>query len=98
VDAEPARASLISRLAGPGADPSIGVRAAVADLLSAASGDAGKRALVEALSDPEAAVRRPAIAALRRITGTNEGFEPDDPPERRAAAIAAWKRRLASGR
>ena len=98
VDVTAARAAVAARLSGPGADPSVGVRATIADLLTSASGDVGKRALVGALSDPESAVRTPAIGSLRRITGTNEGFEPDDPPERRGAAIAAWNRRLATGR
>lgn len=108
VETPDVRVALAARLSGPSADPAVGVRATLADLLSTTSGFSGgpgdaavertKRALVGALSDAESAVRTPAIASLRRITGTNEGFEPDDPPDRREAAIAAWNRRLASGR
>ena len=90
--------ALSARVAGAQADPAVGVRATIADLLSSGDGDGVRRALVLALSDVEMVVRAAAIGSLRRLTGASHGFEPDDPPERRAAAIAEWNRRLAMGR
>lgn len=98
VDAPDAAAALAARLSGPGADPAVGVRVTIAELFSTRDAQAARGALVLALSDAESTVRAAAIGSLRRLTGTSLGFEPDDPPERRAAAIAEWNRRLASGR
>lgn len=90
--------ALAARLAGPSADPAVGVRAAIAEAFSTIEGPEVRRALVMGLSDADSAVRTASIRALLRLVGTAYGFEPDDPPERRAAAIAEWNRRLAGPR
>jgi HEAT repeat protein len=48
-------------------------------------------ALVAALEDPAASVRRAAIDALFSIAATTRGFEPKDPPEKRAEALVRWR-------
>lgn len=90
--------TLSARLAGPTADPAVGVRAAIAESFATLDGADVRRALVSGLSDGEVVVRTAAIRALSRLVGTTYGFVADDPPDRRAAAIAEWHRRLGAGR
>jgi len=67
----------------------------------AAAESAGERemrelapALVELLEDPDPAVRRASVTALRRITRTFLGYRVDDSPAKRAKAVTAWKREV----
>jgi len=50
--------------------------------------------LVELLEDPDPAVRRASVTALRRITRTFLGYRVDDSPAKRAKAVTAWKREV----
>jgi hypothetical protein len=56
---------------------------------------AAERAMVPLLEHADAAVRDAAIEALYTISGGETlGFEPDAPPEERAAAVGRWWARL----
>jgi len=48
--------------------------------------------LIQALRDPERAVRERAINALRKLTGESFGFLPDAAPAHREEAAAHWER------
>jgi hypothetical protein len=47
--------------------------------------------LIELLEDPEPAVARAALAALKSLSGRDFGPGPDTSPAERANAVAAWK-------
>ena len=47
--------------------------------------------LVDSLQNEDQAVRFYAIEALRRLVGTNYGYDYKAQPNRRAAAIQRWK-------
>jgi hypothetical protein len=47
--------------------------------------------LVKNLSDPDGAVRMFNAVALRKLTGTDHGYRPYDPPDERERAVAKWK-------
>ena len=47
--------------------------------------------LVDFLQDEDRAVRFYAIEALRRITGTDNGYDYKANPERRAEAVKRWR-------
>ena len=98
VDTAPAEAALIGRLVGPQRDPEAGVRVAVCEALSGRDSAGSKRAFVSALADEDAGVRSSALHALQRLTSDARGFEPEGPPDRRAAALRAWEQWLATGR
>lgn|GEM_PF-6310037 len=91
-------AVLAPRLAGAARDADVGVRAAVADALTERETPDVRRALVAALEDPESVVRATALRGLVRLGGSARGFEPDDPPDKRAAAVRAWQAWLSAGR
>jgi len=82
--------SLAECLAGAQRDPSIRVRGAAARALSTREDATAYKALVAALDDSAASVRRAAIDGLFRIAATTHGFEPEDPLEKRAAAVKRW--------
>lgn len=48
-------------------------------------------ALIFLLDDPDAEVRSEAIEGLFSLEGKDFGFEPDAPPEKRAAAVERWR-------
>ena len=48
--------------------------------------------LVSALADEKPQVRAIALQALGILTGQTKGFQPNGPPEGRAAAVEEWKR------
>ena len=52
--------------------------------------------LVDRLNDSEAEIRLLAILALDKTTGTTCGYRYYEPPERRAEAVARWRRWLLS--
>jgi len=91
VDIPLAARALAAALTGEQADPEVAVRVAAAGAISIHSGPGVQRALVAALEDPHEDVRAAAIAPLFVETATTQGFEPDDPPEARAEAVAKWK-------
>jgi HEAT repeat protein len=63
---------------------------------SARRGDEADQArLIEQLDSDDPAVRLAAILALERLTGETRGYRYDDPPARRADAVAAWTRAAA---
>jgi hypothetical protein len=52
--------------------------------------------LVDLLQDEDESVRFYAIASLRRITGTDNGYDYKAAPQRRAAAVERWREFLKS--
>ncbi|MCC7139634.1 MAG: HEAT repeat domain-containing protein [Planctomycetes bacterium] len=98
VEAPDAVAALVARLAGPRRDADAAVRAAVAEALAGRDTPATRDVLVAALDDEASSVRSAAVRVLRRVAGTTNGFAPDDPPDRRATAVRAWRAWLAAGR
>jgi len=52
--------------------------------------------LVDSLQSEDEAVRFYAIEALRRVTGTDCGYDYKTPPHRRAAAVKRWREFLDS--
>lgn len=52
--------------------------------------------LVDRLEEDSESVRFFAIASLRRLTGTDHGFEPEAPLAQRQAAVARWRAALAA--
>lgn len=51
--------------------------------------------LVDRLEDEDPAVRFASLLALERLTGQRMGYHYGDPPERRAEAVARWRRYVA---
>lgn len=51
--------------------------------------------LVDLLEDASPLVRESAVAALLSLEGTDLGYDPLDPEDRRAAAVVRWRDRLA---
>ena len=47
--------------------------------------------LIDALDDEDVRVRGNALKALREATGETQGFQPQAPPEERAAAVVRWR-------
>jgi len=47
--------------------------------------------LVDCLQNEDESVRFYAVEALRRITGTDRGYDYKDPPQKRAAAVKRWR-------
>ncbi len=47
--------------------------------------------LIDALEDDDVRVRGNALKALREATGETQGFQPQGPPEERAAAVVRWR-------
>ena len=47
--------------------------------------------LVDCLQNEDESVRFYAVQALRRITGTDRGYDYKDPPQKRAAAVKKWR-------
>jgi HEAT repeat protein len=56
-----------------------------------------REALVAALEDPTASVRRVAAESLFRLASTRLGFDAEGPAEERAEAVVRWRRWLAGG-
>ena len=52
--------------------------------------------LVDCLQNEDDSVRFYAVEALRRITGTDRGYDYKDPPQKRAAAVKRWQDFLAT--
>ncbi|MHC4956157.1 MAG: HEAT repeat domain-containing protein [Planctomycetota bacterium] len=52
--------------------------------------------LVVLLDDENPGVRRASVTALRRMTRSFLGYRADDPPQKRAKAVRAWKREVAA--
>jgi hypothetical protein len=52
--------------------------------------------LVDCLQNEDNSVRFYAVEALRRITGTDRGYDYKDPPQKRAAAVKRWQDFLAT--
>ena len=52
--------------------------------------------LVDSLQSDDEAVRFYAVEALRRVTGTDRGYDYKTPPHRRAAAVKRWREFLGS--
>jgi HEAT repeat protein len=86
-----AEEELARALAGADRDPEPYPRSAAAAALARRDGPLARAALVDALADEHEGVRRGAIEALFRITGTYRGFDPDGSPEARAAAVQRWR-------
>jgi tetratricopeptide (TPR) repeat protein len=83
--------ALAGALRGDDADPDPEVRTAAARALGLQEGEGNEAPLVVALEDEEARVRKAAVDALFRLTGSRRGFDPDADPTKRAAAIADWR-------
>ena len=83
-------------LTGEEASKEAGVRAAAARALALHPGREARAALVDALEDPDVGVRRSAIDSLFQLAATRLGFDPKADPDARAAAVAAWRAKLAS--
>lgn len=47
--------------------------------------------LVDCLQNEDESVRFYAVEALRRITGTDRGYDYKDSPQKRAAAVKRWR-------
>ena len=47
--------------------------------------------LVDCLQNEDESVRFYAVEALRRVTGTDRGYDYKDPPQKRAAAVKRWR-------
>ncbi|HEU4395895.1 MAG TPA: HEAT repeat domain-containing protein, partial [Planctomycetota bacterium] len=87
-----ARAAAVKGLS----DPEDGVRWQAAVLARVLKVREAAPALVECLSSSGPAVRAAALDALRELEGTDLGYDPLEPAEeRRAAALARWKERVA---
>jgi HEAT repeat protein len=97
VGSDVATSTLVARLVGSGREPLGAVRAAVIEALAATDRPPLRRALVVSLAHDDVVAREAAIRALARMTGTDRGFRADDPPARRAEALAAWERWAADG-
>lgn len=97
VETPGAEAALLSRLTGPARDADAAVRVAVGEALSGRDSLAAKKGFVAALSDEDAQVRASALRSLQRLAGNNRGFDPNDTPEKRAAAVLEWERWLKDG-
>ena len=52
--------------------------------------------LVDCLQNEDDSVRFYAVEALRRITGTDRGYDYKEPPQKRAAAVKRWQDFLAT--
>jgi HEAT repeat protein len=89
---------LAATLAGPAKDAHPYPRSEAAAALARRDGDVARSALVAALDDPDAGVRRAAIEALFRLAFTWNGYDPDAAPEQRAEATGRWRRWLDEGR
>jgi tetratricopeptide (TPR) repeat protein len=86
--------ALAAALAGGSADADAGVRAAAARALALHPDPDAETALVGGLEDADAGVRRDAIDSLFQLEATRLDFDPDATAAARAAAVAAWRRRL----
>lgn len=83
--------ALSAAVGGDARDGNAGVRGAAVRALGGHALDACRGVLVGALEDPDLAVRKAAAQTLFELTGMTHGFEADDPPAKRAAALEKWR-------
>ncbi len=83
--------ALSAAVGGETRDMDAGVRRAAARALGGHAVEACRAVLIVALEDDDGGVRKAAIDTLFELTGAKHGFEPDDPAEKRKAAVDAWR-------
>lgn len=79
------------RLAALTDSPSAAVRSGAAAELGRRGRWGSIAVLIERLDDPDPGVREAAVAALRRLTGRHQGFDPLAPPAARRTATTRWR-------
>ncbi len=89
--------ALSAVLGGAERDADAGVRGAAARALGGHALEACRGVLVDALEDPDLGVRKAAAQTLFELSGMTHGYEADDAPEKRAAAVEKWRAWLAEG-
>ncbi len=72
-------------------DPDPEVRSEAATALARNGDDRGMATLIRGLEDADPRVRSRSIVVLHEAVGESLGFEPDDDPLDRQAAVARWK-------
>jgi hypothetical protein len=72
-------------------DPDQLVRYEAATALLRLGDRKGLDTIIGGLESPDVTIRAKCILVLRDVTGSAFGFEPDDPPLDREAAVARWK-------
>jgi HEAT repeat protein len=72
-------------------DPDPEVRSEAATALARNGDDRGLATLIRGLEDADPRVRSRSIVVLHEAVGESLGFQPDDDPLDRQAAVARWK-------
>ncbi|MFO1491228.1 MAG: DUF1080 domain-containing protein [Kiritimatiellia bacterium] len=76
-------------------DPDESVRFQTATMLLEEGDRAALPTLIDLLDSPTLSIRSRGHSILRSVTGRDSTFVADDPPERRAGAVAGWREWLA---
>ena len=78
-------------VAGVLEDPDLWVRRLAAEVLGKLGGDPALEGLIKALGDAELVVRAAALGSLRKLTGEDNGFDPQASAADRRRAVQRWQ-------